>query len=109
MYRDNIITFIKDDSPNAIIDSIAQRVKERRLEKNFTQKELASRAGLSFGTYRRFETCGEISLRGLVMIALALDMTNDFETIFSTQSYNSINEILNLEKTKQRKRGGRKR
>ncbi|KAA6337854.1 hypothetical protein EZS27_014105, partial [termite gut metagenome] len=26
-----------------------------------------------------------------------------------TQSYNSISEILNLEKTKQRKRGGKKR
>jgi transcriptional regulator with XRE-family HTH domain len=104
---DNIITFI-NGSPTAIIYSIAKRVKERRLEKNITQKDLASRSGLSFGTYRRFETTGEISLRGLVMIALTLDMTSDFDTLFSVRSYSSMNELLNHSKIKQRRRGGRK-
>ncbi|KAA6332204.1 hypothetical protein EZS27_019271 [termite gut metagenome] len=102
----NIITFVID-SPVAIMQSIAKRVKERRLEKNLTQKDLASRSGLSFGTYRRFETTGEISLRGLVMIALTLEMTNDFDVLFSTQSYSSMNELLNHKKIKQRKRGRR--
>ncbi|KAA6310095.1 hypothetical protein EZS27_038539 [termite gut metagenome] len=105
--NDNIIVFI-NNSPTAIISSIAKRVKERRLEKNLTQKDLASRSGLSFGTYRRFETTGEISLRGLVMIALILDMTSDFDALFSNRSYSSMNELLNHKKIKQRKRGGRR-
>ncbi|KAA6347788.1 hypothetical protein EZS27_004741 [termite gut metagenome] len=104
--KDNIITFISD-SYDAIIYSIAKRVKERRLEKNLTQKDLASRSGLSFGTYRRFETKGEISLRGLVMIASTLEMTNDFDTLFSTRSYSSMSELLNHKKVKKRKRGRR--
>jgi transcriptional regulator with XRE-family HTH domain len=102
----NIITFVSD-SPVAIISSIAKRVKERRLEKNLTQKDLASRSGLSFGTYRRFETTGEISLRGLVMIALTLEITNDFDALFSNRSYSSMSELLNHKKIKQRKRGRR--
>jgi transcriptional regulator with XRE-family HTH domain len=104
--KDNIITFISD-SRDDVMYSIARRVKERRLEKNLTQKDLASRSGLSFGTYRRFEVKGEISLRGLVMIASTLEMTNDFETLFSTRSYSSMSELLNHKKIKQRKRGRR--
>jgi transcriptional regulator with XRE-family HTH domain len=103
---DNIITFVID-SPIAIMCSIAKRVKERRLEKNLTQKDLASRSGLSFGTYRRFETTGEISLRGLVMIALTLEITDDFDALFSSRSYSSMSELLNHKKIKQRKRGKR--
>ena len=87
--------------------SISKRVKERRLEKNFTQKTLASRAGLTLASYRRFEASGEISLRSLVMIALALDMTTEFETLFSTPTYQSINQLLNLEHSPKRKRGAR--
>jgi transcriptional regulator with XRE-family HTH domain len=102
----NIITFVSD-SPVTIMHSIAKRVKERRLEKNLTQKDLASRSDLSFGTYRRFETTGEISLRGLVMIAMTLEMTNDFDVLFSTKSYSNMSELLNHKKIKQRKRGRR--
>ncbi|KAA6346815.1 hypothetical protein EZS27_005665 [termite gut metagenome] len=105
---DNIIIFI-NDSPATVMRSIAGRVKERRLEKNLTQKDLASRSGLSFGTYRRFEILGEISLRGLVMIALTLDMVSDFEALFSTRRYSNMNELLSHnDKVKQRKRGGKR-
>jgi transcriptional regulator with XRE-family HTH domain len=103
---DNIITFVID-SPVAVMCSIAKRVKERRLEKNLTQKDLASRSGLSFGSYRRFETKGEISLRGLVMIALTLEMTDGFDSLFSTRSYSSMSELLSHKKIQKRKRGRR--
>jgi len=103
---DNILSLI-GKTPDEIMRSISQRVKERRLEKNFTQMTLASRAGLTLASYRRFETTGEISFRSLVMIALALDMTSEFETLFSTPTYQSINQLLNLENNPKRKRGAR--
>ncbi|MDD2246226.1 MAG: helix-turn-helix transcriptional regulator [Proteiniphilum sp.] len=46
-------------------------MKTRRLEMNLTLEGLASRAGISYGTYRRFEVSGEISLRNLAMVAMA--------------------------------------
>ena len=103
---DNILSLI-GRTPDEMMRYISQRVKERRLEKNFTQMTLASRAGLTLASYRRFETTGEISLRSLVMIALALDMTSEFETLFSTPTYQNINQLLNLENSPKRKRGAR--
>ena len=102
--NDNILSLI-DKTPNLIMSGIAQRVKQRRLEKGWTQKMLAAKAGLSLPSYRRFESCGEISVRSLVMLAFALDMTDEFETLFSSKTYQSIDDIVKSEQTKQRKRG----
>ena len=103
---DNILSLI-GRTPDEMMRLISQRVKERRLEKNLSQMTLASRAGLTLASYRRFETIGEISLRSLVMIALALDMTAEFETLFTSLTYQSINQLLNLEHNRKRKRGAR--
>jgi len=102
--NDNILSLI-DKTPNLIMSGIAQRVKQRRLEKGWTQKMLAAKAGLSLPSYRRFESSGEISVRSLVMLAFALDMTDEFETLFSSKTYQSIDDIVKTEQTKQRKRG----
>ena len=103
---DNILSLI-NKSPDEMMRSVSQRVKERRLENNLSQKSLASRAGITFASYRRFETTGEISLRSLIMIALALDMTSEFDLLFSTPAYQSIDELLSLEHIKKRKRAKR--
>lgn len=102
--NDNILSLI-DKTPNLLMSGIAQRVKQRRLEKGWTQKMLAAKAGLSLPSYRRFESSGEISVRSLVMLAFALDMTDEFETLFSSKTYQSIDDIVKSEQTKQRKRG----
>ena len=102
--NDNILSLI-DKTPNLIMSGIAQRVKQRRLEKGWTQKMLAAKAGLSLPSYRRFESSGEISMRSLVMLAFALDMIDEFETLFSSKTYQSIDDIVKSEQTKQRKRG----
>ena len=102
--NDNILSLI-DKTPDLLMSGIAQRVKQRRLEKGWTQKMLAAKAGLSLPSYRRFESSGEISVRSLVMLAFALDMTDEFETLFSSKTYQSIDDIVKSEQTKQRKRG----
>jgi len=104
MITTNILSLI-NKTPESILESIALRVKERRLEKNITQRTLASRAGISYASYRRFETTGEISFHSLVMIAIALDMTEDFDSLFTGKTYQSLDELLNTEKIKKRKRG----
>ena len=103
MINDNILSLL-NKTPDSILESISGKVKERRLEKNWTQKFLASKAGMPIATYRRFEREGEVSLRGLVMIAIALEMESDFETLFATKSYQSIDELIESNEHKQRKR-----
>ena len=76
------------------------------MELNLTQEGLAARAGLKFATYRRFEQVGEISLRGLLQIAFALNALPDFEMLFAQKQYQSLDEVLN-EQVVTRKRGKR--
>ena len=83
---------------------IAARVKARRLELNLTQEGLASRAGVKFATYRRFEQTGEISLRGLLQIGFALNTLSDFDALFTQEQYQSLDDVLN-EQSVNRKRG----
>ena len=104
--NDNILSLI-GKTHDSLMLGIAGRVKERRLEKDWTQRALALKAGISFGSLRRFESSGEISLRSLMMIAFALGMEDDFQKLFSKQIYRSIDDLLNGSKVKQRKRGGK--
>jgi len=101
------IDTITNKTPVVIMKGIATRVKERRLEKNFTQKAFAKRAGVGYDAYRKFENTGEITLHNLVSCAVILDSTDEFSKLFSIKSYQSIDELLERKETKIRKRGSR--
>jgi len=103
----NTILSLIDKTPTSILSAIASRIKQRRLEMNWTQKFIASKAGMPLATYRRFESKGEVSLRGLVMIAIALDAEDDFSTLFAMQNYQSIEDLVNKKAESKRKRGGK--
>lgn len=68
---------------------------------------LATKAGISLPSYRRFELSGEISLRSLVMLAFALNMTDEFKSLFNNKTYQSLDDIVKADQSKQRKRGNR--
>ncbi len=106
METDNILSLI-GKTPGGIMEEVARRVKQRRLEMGWTQKMLASKAGVSLASYRRFELTGEISFRSLVMLAFALEMTEEFETLFSRRVYRNIDAMIEASQPYQRKRGKR--
>ena len=101
----NIISF-DIISPDGKAKALAERVKTRRLEMNLTQEGLSVRSGVPLATYRRFERTGLISLDGLLHIAYALDALNDFDRLFESRKYASLNEALEANQ-KDRKRGKR--
>ncbi len=100
----NNILLLNIASPNEVAMQIAARVKSRRLELNLTQEGLATRAGIKFATYRRFEQTGEISLRSLLQIGFALNALSDFDGLFAQKQYQSLDDVLN-ENRVNRKRG----
>jgi transcriptional regulator with XRE-family HTH domain len=102
---DNILS-VNDTTAEKLSKQVSDRVKQRRLEMNLTQKGMAVRSGVNFNTYRRFESTGEIAFLNLIKIASALDMTNDINRLFSQKKYHSIDEVINAGKT-ERKRGKR--
>lgn len=105
---DNILSdnkFTLDDfNPRSIAENIAKRLKQRRVELNITQKDLAERSGVSYGSVKRFETTHEISLKNLLMIAVVLNATEEFKYLFSRKQYTSIDEVVKLSEVKRRKR-----
>ena len=100
----NNIIAINIHTPDDVAMQIAARVKARRLELNLTQEGLATRAGVKFATYRRFEQTGEISLKGLLQIGFALNTLSEFDALFAQKQYQTLDDVLN-EKRVTRKRG----
>lgn len=100
----NNIIAINISLPKDVSLQIAARVKARRLELDLTQEGLASRAGIKFATYRRFEQTGNISLKGLLQVGFALNALSDFDVLFAQRQYQTLDDVLN-EQTTTRRRG----
>lgn len=98
---------LDDFNPGKITQKIAERVKRNRLELNLSQSALAARSGVSLGSLKRFEQSAEISLKNLVMLAIALNATQEFSSLFSVKQYKSIDELLAKDKAETAKRGRR--
>ena len=69
---------------------LAQRVRNIRKRRSISQEKLASMSGVSYGSVKRFESTGQISLLSLTKIAMALDIADELRNIFSQVPYRDI-------------------
>lgn len=83
------------ETPREISLHLAKRVKRIRKYKKITQKQLAARSNVSYGSLKKFEQTGEIALVSLIKIAMELNLTNEINSLFSNPVYMSIDEVLN--------------
>lgn len=74
---------------------LAQRVRNIRKRRSISQEKLASMSGVSYGSVKRFESTGQISLLSLTKIAMALDIADELRRIFSQVPYRDIQEVIN--------------
>ena len=86
--------FLNQKTPNEIAKSLADRIKEHRKMLKISQEVLAQKSGVSLGSIKRFETKHEISLQSFIKITIALDLDNDFESLFTAKTYTTIDEII---------------
>ena len=77
------------------MEKLAQRVRKIRKRRSITQEKLASISGVSYGSIKRFETTGQISLLSLTKIAIALDLADELRNIFTQVPYKDIQEVIN--------------
>ena len=82
-------------TPNEINKLISQNIVNLRKRKKISQKELSKKSGVSYASIRRFESEGEISLTSLTKIAIALDVSDELEALFTEVPFDSIEEIIN--------------
>ena len=69
---------------------LAQRVRNI-----ISQEKLSSMSGVSYGSIKRFEATGQISLISLTKIAMALDIADELRSIFTQVPYKNIQEVIN--------------
>lgn len=73
---------------------LAQKVKKLRKNLGFSQRELAERSGVSYGSITRFEQEGLISLESLLKIAHVCNRLDDFEALFELQDNDRLEKLF---------------
>lgn len=100
---DNILVVDKGEDMEQFIwetaeeldQKLARRVRNIRKRRSISQEKLASMSGVSYGSIKRFETSGQISLISLTKIAMALDIADELRNLFTTVPYKDIQEVIN--------------
>ena len=77
---------------------LAQRIRNIRRRRSISQEKLAEMSGVSYGSIKRFETSGQISLISLTKIAIALDLADELRNLFTQAPYKDIQEVINENK-----------
>ena len=85
--------------------SLADRTKALRLGKGWTRETLASRAGVSASSLKRFETTGKASLGLVLKVAGALGRLDEFSKLLQPPPARSIEELERRSAIPVRKRG----
>lgn len=90
----DISTFVDVLTEDKVLCNLVNRMIKKRKAMKITQKKLAMMSGVSYGSVKRFELTGEISLRSLLKIASALDSLEGFEKLFSEITIRNVKELF---------------
>ena len=82
------------ETPEEIDMALAQRLSRIRKRRKLSQQELSEKSNVSYGSIKRFETSGQISLISLTKLCVALDCVDEIRNLFTNVEYNSIEEVL---------------
>lgn len=96
-------------SDKALVSKIGERLRQKRLEQNITQKELAERAGVAVSSVAGVEQGKNISLLTLVALLRALQALHLLELFLQEPEISPIAyaRMLEGEKTRHRASGGK--
>jgi len=83
------------ETAEEIDKKIADRLRLIRKRRSISQQKLAQMSNVSYGSIKRFEATGQISLLSLTKIAAALNVTDDLRNLFTQVPYRNIEEVIN--------------
>ena len=82
------------ETPEEIDAALAKRLANIRKRRNLSQQQLSERSNVSYGSIKRFETSGQISLLSLTKLCVALDCVDEIKNLFTRVKYASIEEVI---------------
>ena len=98
--------YIFDPYPISVtMQHLAENLKTRRLEKKLSTRSLAAMSGVPVATIQRFELKHAISLESYVKLAKALGYSEEIMQLLAEPKYDTMEELLEINRNKNRKRG----
>lgn len=96
---DNISAIFNESlkTPETYMKQIARQEKTVRKKRKLSRASLSQRSNVSYGSLKRFEETGNISLASLIKLAIALGCEEEFSSLFRTNKAESIEDIINEE------------
>jgi transcriptional regulator with XRE-family HTH domain len=82
------------ETPEEINLALARRFQRIRKRRGLSQLQLSEKSNVSFGSIKRFETSGQISLISLTKLCVALDCVDEIRSLFNNVEYTSIEEVI---------------
>jgi transcriptional regulator with XRE-family HTH domain len=91
-------------SKEELFRELIERCRAVRLRQNFTQAEVAARAGIPLSTYRRFEQEGQLSVERFVAVLHAVNQVESLEKFLQPPPVSDLRQLYQPAKTRQRAR-----
>jgi transcriptional regulator with XRE-family HTH domain len=92
-------------TPSEMQKVVASKVRDLRLELNLSQQTLSEKSGVSYGSLKKFEQTGQISLESLLKLALILGCMDEFKVLFALKRAEEALSLDDLIDDGKRKRG----
>jgi len=86
------------ETADEIDHELANRFRNVRRRRKISQKRLSEISGVSFGSIKRFENTGMISLLSLTKLAMSLGISDEIKDLFSNVGYLNIEEVIREQK-----------
>lgn len=87
-----------DMNEQAVLNELAARFKQTRIDSSITREELADRAMVSVSTISRFESGNDIGLKNLLKMMMALNNVSGIDAfipdVFDRPSYHVENVVI---------------
>lgn len=93
------------DTPDELLAILACNLQKRRLEKGLSREALTALSVVPTPTIAKFEQKHTISLASYVALAKALGYSKAIKELLSEPLYNTMEELENINKNKNRKKG----
>jgi transcriptional regulator with XRE-family HTH domain len=83
-----------EKTPQDVLAEMAVRHKIIRKQAGLSQSQLAERSGVSFGSIKRFERTGQISLESFLRLIQILNRLGDFDLILKLLDTKAIEKLF---------------
>jgi transcriptional regulator with XRE-family HTH domain len=81
-----------------LLHELGERIRARRLGRNWSQAAAAKRAGIGVRTWRRLEASGQATIEHLVQAAIALRCEEKLLDLFPAPAARSMDELLDRQR-----------